>query len=757
MSLPILGDFLIYDSLILFVGSAVCYALAWRGKAALRKPGRVLFTAGAACLLAVSAILMTLIITHDFSVSYVANYSSTDLPLYYLISTFWGGQEGTFILWMLFIAILGIPLMYTAGKKYEHGVMFYLSLILLSIMVIVIKKSPFELLPFTPLEGNGLNPLLQNYWMVIHPPTMFVGFAAAAFPFVFALTALTQRSYDDWVDKARRWTLFAWLFLGIALIEGGYWAYETLGWGGFWAWDPVENSSFIPWIFLTTQVHSTFIRKHRGGLTRFSMFMVCLTFLSVLYGTFLTRSGVLGDFSVHSFVDLGINNFLIGGLFFFMALTAGLFMWRWNDIRSAASFSSVASRSYLVTLGVVVLFLGGLLTLLGTSAPLLTRFTDTPAAVAISYYQITMNPIAIAILILLSLFPTFKWDSGVQRRWILVVAGAIAVVTYIVLFFAVDIHTQTYMIILSLAPAAIWTNAYFLWKRSKKSYIASPYLIHVGLALLLVGATVSAGLENGTKVELRQGEEVHAMGYHLTFTGTEREGIFESQFISISDPDGSNAFVAVTSSRTQVRDNSVMRMPHVEQRLLYDIYLAPLALEMIGDEDPGLIMLAKEQTGSLGKYAITFNGFEVSSHGDEGEEESELNRAEALVTISYDGKTEDIRPALVIQQDGLIPISAAFDSGAGEVFITNIDAENGAVALKFIGAFVPPREKEPQLSLVVEMTFKPLINLFWLGALTIFIGGGISLSHGPRKNSKRNSPTAGSVKVSSDQERVVTS
>ena len=149
---------------------------------------------------------------------------------------------------------------------------------------------------------------------------VFFGFSGALFPFIFAMTALVERKYDAWGEAARRWTMFAWVLLGTSLVMGGYWAYVTLGWGGFWAWDPVENSSFIPWIFLTTQVHSTFIRKQRGGLRRFSMIMVCLSFLSVLYGTFLTRSGVLADFSVHSFVDLGINNFLIGGLLFFLAI-----------------------------------------------------------------------------------------------------------------------------------------------------------------------------------------------------------------------------------------------------------------------------------------------------------------------------------------------------------------------------------------------------------------------------------------------------
>ncbi|MFQ5607449.1 MAG: cytochrome c biogenesis protein CcsA [Candidatus Zixiibacteriota bacterium] len=734
MSLANLGDVFIYGATILIAGAAISYAQAWRGRQALQKPARALFIGGAGCLVAASVVLMTLILQHDFSVSYVANYSSTDLPLHYLISTFWGGQEGTFLLWLMYIGIMGVVLMYTAGKKYEYGALFYLSLVSLSILVIILKKSPFETLPFTPAEGSGLNPLLQNYWMVIHPPTMFVGFAAAAFPFVFALTALSQRSYDDWAEKSRRWTLFAWLALGIALVEGGYWAYETLGWGGFWAWDPVENSSFIPWIFLTTQVHSTFIRKQRGGLMRFSLFMVCLTFLSVLYGTFLTRSGVLADFSVHSFVDLGINNFLIGGLFFFMFVTGALFMWRWSDIRSGSSFTTVASRSYVVTLGIVVLFLGGILTLLGTSAPILTRFTDTPSAVGLNYYQITMNPIAISILALLTLFPTFKWDSGLQRKWVLLVAGGVAVLTYINLLTFANIPSQTYLIILSLAPAAVWVNGYFLWLRTRGRYIASPYLIHVGLAVLLVGATVSAGLESGAKVILPRGEEVHAMGHHLTFTGINRDGIYEQQYIQITDADGGAPFLASTGSRLQVRDNSVMRTPHVEQRLLYDIYLAPLAVETMGDPDPGLLTFSKGQSQTLGKYEFTFTGFEVSSHGDDGQT---ANRAEALLTVTYDGKKENVRPALIVQQTGLQPVTVPFDGGAGEIHIESIDAESGSVALIFAGDFVPARQNPLQLVLVVEMTFKPLINLFWLGSILIFIGGTLSLTRGTQKRKEK--------------------
>lgn len=750
MSYPVIGDFFIYNSTIFLAASAICYVLAWRGKEALAKIGRLLFTVGAVLVTGACATLMYLILTHDFNVAYVASYSSTDLPLYFLISTFWGGQEGTFLLWIFYLGIMGFVLARTAGKRYENGVMFYLSLICLSLLIILIRKSPFETLPFTPVEGNGLNPLLQNYWMVIHPPTMFVGFAATAIPFVFAMTALTQRSYDDWADRSRRWTLFAWLVLGIALIEGGYWAYETLGWGGFWAWDPVENASFIPWIFLATQIHSTFIRKNRGGMARFGLFMVSLTFLSVLYGTFLTRSGVLADFSVHSFVDLGINNFLIGGLLFFTIITAALMMFRWNDIKSNSSFSTVASRSYLVTLGVVVLFLGGVLTLLGTSAPLLTRFTDQPSAVDLSYYQITMNPIAIAVLTLLILFPTFKWDSGFQRRTVMFIALGASVAMYLGLYFFTGIPSHSYMLIISLALGALISNSYFLYMRSKGSYIAAPYLTHVGLALLLVGATVSAGLERGTKVSLPMNQEVNAMGYNLTFTEIESLGNKEYQHVTVR-PDGSDeGYHATTESKFQERDNSVMRIPHVRHNLLHDVYLAPLTVEVEEGDDPGLVEFAKGDTKSFGGFDITFNGFIMGGGDHDGE--SSPTRAAADLTISRDGVTESVEPAMELHENNLHPIGASFaGEDSAQVYIANISAETGSVLLKFFGDFVPEATTPTKTFLVLELTVKPLINLFWLGSTIIFIGGGIATWQGMSKRKKKEKAAVAAKPVEQPQ------
>ncbi|HDL01947.1 MAG TPA: hypothetical protein ENH23_06915, partial [candidate division Zixibacteria bacterium] len=462
LSLAYLGDVLIFSTAISLVLSTVFYLLAWRGKDEVLNLARNFYYASTALISTAIAVLLYLILTHDFSVAYVYSYSSTDLPLGYLISTLWGGQEGTFLLWIFFTSLLGIIMLRTAGL-FEKGNMFFVNLFLLSIIIILIKKSPFELLPVFSTEGAGLNPLLQNFWMQIHPPIMFIGFSGAVFPFAFAMTGLIEKKYTQWAESAKRWTVFAWLSLGVSLVMGGYWAYITLGWGGFWAWDPVENSSFIPWIFLAAQIHVLFINRLRRGLMRFSLFMVCLSFWSVLYGTFLTRSGVLADFSVHSFVDLGLNNYLASGLLFFVFIGLGLIALRWKDIPPNKSFSQAASKSYMITLGILFLFIGGILTLIGTSAPLLTRFSDDPSAVGLHYYFITMTPIAIGVMLLLGIFPAFKWNRGLSKPKLLLTGISAGVLTIVLLLITGFTYELMYLLFFGTAVMAIVSNTLVLY------------------------------------------------------------------------------------------------------------------------------------------------------------------------------------------------------------------------------------------------------------------------------------------------------
>ncbi len=723
--MPYIGQLFIFLATVCAAASAVLYFLAWRGKENLLGFARRSFLVAAGSVIGALATLLYLILTHNFTVAYVYSYSSTDLPLGYLIATLWGGQEGTFLLWIFYVSILGIIMMRTA-KNFEKGNMFFLNLFLLTVLFILLKRSPFELMPVYRSEGAGLNPLLQNFWMQIHPPIMFTGFAAALFPFLFGMTGLVERKYDQWGESARKWTMFAWIALGTSLVMGGYWAYITLGWGGFWAWDPVENSSFIPWIFLAAQVHVLFIKRQRRGLMRFSLFIVCLSFWSVLYGTFLTRSGVLADFSVHSFVDLGINNFLIGGLFFFILLGTFLLIYRWRDIKPNPAYSKVNSRSYLVTLGIVLLSIGGALTLVGTSSPLLTRLATKPSNVGLPYYFATMTPVAIAVLILLGLFPAFRWNEGLSRPKLLIVGGATFLATVVTILLTGFTHEVMYICLFASAAMAFVVNSYVLISAGIKDRKFKPaYLAHVGLALGLTGAALANGFETKQTITLPQGKQVEEMGYTLKFVSiTDNPKGFDCH-VQMSGE--GRSFMAILPHEFPKNEKGVMRKPFVEKYLTHDIYIAPVGMEQPEGADPSEFELEKGGSKTIDKYEITFHDFKLTSHEQGGK-----TTAQALLTVKYGDKSEDINPALQVIGDSVATIPATFDYGRGTVAISGVQPEKGGVKLKVMGEFVP--SQLATASLIVELSRKPMINLFWLGAFITFLSGALSMRDRRRKN-----------------------
>lgn len=727
MNLPVLGDYFLLAAAVCAACSCLVYIRVWRGEERYRGLARKFFLSATLLVTAAIAVLVYLIFVHDFTVAYVHSYSSTDLPWFFLMSSLWGGQEGTFLLWTFYVGVLGMIMMYTS-RRFEAGNMVFLNLFVISILLILLKKSPFELMSVFQLEGAGLNPLLQNYWMTIHPPIMFVGFAGTVFPFCFVMTALISRKYDEWAEAARRWTIFAWATLGVSLVMGGYWAYETLGWGGFWAWDPVENSSFIPWIFLTTQVHSLLIKRQRRGLMRFSPFVVCLSFWSVLYGTFLTRSGVLADFSVHSFVDLGINQFLIGGLLFFVALGSSLLLWRWHDIKPQASYSTVNSRSYMVTLGVVLLFIGGCLVLLGTSAPLLTRLTDQPSSVGLPYYFATMTPVAAAIMILLALFPIFRWKGGMSRPRLLIVGVTAAITTMGLLMILGVTFELIYLLFFSAAVWAIVSNSYALFESWRAGRIKFGYVAHIGLAITMIGAGASAGFGDSMTITLPRSVVVNQMGYQLNFVSIEDNSKGFDCHVEIKN--GEHEFTAVLPHEFPRNAEGVMKKPHVEKYWTYDLYISPLALEQSDAEDPGLIMLEKGASAELDKYKFTFIEFDVGDHGDNGP-----RSVTAELTVEYDGRSESLRPVLRVTEDGVEPAGASFDSQRGMIFIAGVRPDDGSVVLQVQGDFVPAADPATA-SLVIELSEKPLINLFWLGTILVFSSGAMSTRAYRRRKTK---------------------
>lgn len=721
-----LGDYFIFAAAGCTIFSMMFYLLTWRGADERRNSARMFYKFATAFAVTAIATLLYLIVTHDFTVAYVHSYSSTELPLGYLIATLWGGQQGTFLLWLFFCSVMGLVMMYTA-RSFESGNMFFLNLFNLSLLLMLIKKSPFELLPVFQAEGAGLNPLLQNFWMQIHPPIMFIGFAAIVFPFCFALTALVERRYNVWAESARKWTLFAWAALGTALVLGGYWAYETLGWGGFWAWDPVENSSFIPWIFLTAQIHALFIKRQRRGLLRFSLFVVCLSFWSVLYGTFLTRSGVLADFSVHSFVDLGINSFLVAGLMVFIGLGSFLLIWRWTDIKPDSSYSTVNSRSYLVTIGVVILFLGGILTLLGTSAPLLTRFTENPSNVGLEYYFATMTPVAVAILFLLALFPSFNWKEGLQRPKLIYYGGAAAFITMVVLFATGFTREIIYLLLFSAAAWALISNGFVVIDSLlvKKKFSVG-YMAHVGLTLALVGAAVSAGFDKTQTLALPQGKTVSAMGYEMKFTHMQENAKGFDCHVEFAK-DGER-FVAVLPHEFPKNAQGVMRKPHINKYLTFDLYVAPSAMEGGSEQDPSIIQISRGGSRWYDKYRFTFDNFEF----DDPEAETPKTVATVL-TVEYGKIKEVLKPQLDLTSETVQASEVKFDNGSSNVQIVGVSPENGAVALKVKSNFLPLLLEPKATTLIIELSEKPLIILFWIGSFIVFLAGAIAMIDRRRK------------------------
>ena len=340
----------------------------------------------AALVVAASAWLWILIFTDDFSVQYVAAYSSTKLPVLYKISAFWAGQQGSFLLWLLIHALVGVILVFRKTPAEALAVYFALEILL---VVFVAAKSPFAANPAQVSEGVGLNPLLQDFWMAIHPPIIFAGYALLAVPLSLSLGALIKSpASKSWLEPARKWTLIAWSFLGAGIFIGGYWAYKVLGWGGYWAWDPVENSSLVPWLLSAVLLHLINLAQKKSAVLPVAHIAAVFAYSLVIYGTFLTRSGILGDFSVHSFAgsDVGLTIALANALVLIGGL-AIIFV-RAKKFPAGRMYDSFSEPAFIILLGMLLIVFA--------------------AAVDEEFYVRTTAPIA-AILVALIIFSSVKF------------------------------------------------------------------------------------------------------------------------------------------------------------------------------------------------------------------------------------------------------------------------------------------------------------------------------------------------------------
>jgi cytochrome c-type biogenesis protein CcmF len=490
--------------------------------------GKVAFYIHGIAVVGICVTLFTIIANHYFEYHYAYSYSDSKLPGYYLISTFWNGQEGSFLLWMFWHAVLGIILIHT-NKFWQAPVMMVFALVqafLASMILGVVLpgldlklgSSPFILLrdvmqdapifktqpDFIPKEGNGLNPLLQNYWMVIHPPTLFLGFAATLVPFSFCIAGLWLKRYTEWIRPALPWALFGGAILGLGILMGGYWAYETLNFGGYWNWDPVENAVYIPWLVLVAAIHTMISYKNSETALKASVVLVITVFILILYSTFLTRSGILGDSSVHSFTDLGLSGQLLIYMLFFMVGAIVLSVIRWKDIPTTEKEASVYSREFWIFIGVLVLCFMGFQVLISTSIPVWNKIVGlfgvesnmAPPTNPGEFYSDFQLWFAVMIG-LLSAVGQFFWWKKIDRKELqnqLYLPLIITLIIGVVIVNVFPVYNIRYAILLVAGLFTIIANGKIFFSLMKSSPgLSGGAIAHIGIGLMFVGIMFSAG------------------------------------------------------------------------------------------------------------------------------------------------------------------------------------------------------------------------------------------------------------------------
>jgi len=720
----ILGPMLIILAGASATAALLTYALVGQRPAGARV-ARGLYAAMTILVIAASAYLMYLFIAHHFEFRYVHDYSSLDLPLKYTISSFWGGQEGTFLLWLLFGALLGWTII-TRAKHYERWAMVYYLAVQIFLLVLLTVRSPFGPTGSAVADGRGLNPLLQNPWMVIHPPIVFLGFATLAIPFAYAMAALSTRDYASFPRLVFPWASLGVLTLGVGIFLGGYWAYKTLGWGGYWGWDPVENSSLIPWIIDLALVHGLLVQRRADKLIRTNLLLSILALLLVVYGTFLTRSGVLADFSVHSFTDLGINSYLVGFLVLVAVFGPGMLVLRARSIRTERLETRLTSREFGLAISILLLLTVGFLVFLGTSAPLLTRLFGEPANVAMSYYHSVSVPSGIVLLVLLLIIP-FTLPGGTPNDDLLRKLAWPAVAAAIITIGAVlasNLHVEDLVLIFG-GLWALGSNAYALVLLPRFTFARlGGHVSHLGFALMVLGIVASTNYDSSQRVNLVTGVPETALGYQIVYVSNVEKPRVEDSYLELELDHNGRKTIARPKLYYSNYTQSTMRSPHVVEGVFSDVYLSPLDLRTI--EEPGgaaLLELKKAEPMRYDDYTITFDGFEAGAHAtDRITVGAKLTVVGPKDTVTITPQYESGPQGKVTSPDMPIPGTQV------SVALARIMVESHSVQLRVNDpakkAVAPGKEQ-----LTLEVSRKPLISLVWLGVTIITLGALVSFAN----------------------------
>jgi cytochrome c-type biogenesis protein CcmF len=698
-------------------------------------------------VVAASALLLVYILTHRFEYAYVWEYSSRSLQLDLLITTFWAGQDGSFMLWALCGSLIGLGLMaYSRRKAIEPETMALFAFIEGFLLLLLILKSPFKYiwdaypndvpLGTIPSDGRGLNPLLQNFWMIAHPPMLFAGFAAMAVPFVFAVGALWRKSYQEWIPSALPWVIAGAIALGTGIMLGGYWAYGVLGWGGWWGWDPVENSSLVPWIIAIILVHTMLIQRRTGGLVRMNFFLGVSTFVLVVYSTFLTRSGILGSASVHSFVNPGgwVYAALILWIASLLILGLVMLMLRWKELKAFAVRSPFFTRESFLGIASAVMGASALVVLFGTSYLLFPV-----ATLERTFYDNTNLPLAIGMMVLLGLSLGLQWkeESGAILLKNSVLSLGLAVVGTGILI-AIGLHDILMGLLAFASLFAFFVNAMRMVALAKESIrYTGGTISHIGLALLFLGIIGSGRYGEKQTASLPINVPTEVLGHQLTYTGSKQLQDGKWTF-SVKVAGAGSEFTLEPVMYQSDYNNSLMRNPDYASSLTRDFYVEPVSLEEVtspagGASSGNTLQLKKGETQQIGDAIVTFLRFDTSHKGTEAAMAAGSFPVGAVIQVKRGAKTEEVIPVTVYhgaEKPEIRKVTTKDGALGFELIAMNVGTQAipSTIELAISGASVPAAPVVRSQLLVIEASVKPFMSVLWAGAVFVLFGLIVSLT-----------------------------
>ncbi len=488
--------------------------------------------------------LWTGLLTSDFSLEYVASYSSTTLPTAYKFTALWGGQQGSLLFWTWLLSIFTSVAAFLNRRRnpeiapYAMAVLAGVAIFFLGMLNFVTR--PFDLMSVIPAQGTDLNPLLQNYWMAIHPPSLYTGYVSATVPFAFGAAALMTGKLDDtWIRTTRRWAIFSWFFLTLGNLFGARWAYEVLGWGGYWAWDPVENAAFMPWLVMTAFLHSVMIQERKDMLKVWNLALIGLAFSLTLFGTFITRSGVIS--SVHSFTQSGLGPYFLCFLIIVVSGYTGLLIFRSKELRSPAEFESYLSREAAFLFNNLMLIGIAFAVFWGTIFPVLSEAVrGVKITVGPPFFNRVAGPLALGLIFLMGVGPLIAWRRTTASNLVKSFAApAIAGVTIGVIALAAGLREWYVLTAISLAAFVLGTivvefrrgvgaRQHMLAETAPKALVNlvaknnrryGGYIIHIGVIVAFVGIVGSSFFKTEVKKSVREGQSFSIGAYDLRYLG----------------------------------------------------------------------------------------------------------------------------------------------------------------------------------------------------------------------------------------------